>query len=114
MQPLNTIIPQLDKPHNVVITTHQKPDADAMGSSLGLYHFLTRFGHQVTVIFAYQLGRFPNWMPGCKKYWTTNRSGTKANAAIEAVDWLFCLDFNVLSRTKLDGIQTAQARANAS
>ncbi|HNK27384.1 MAG TPA: DHH family phosphoesterase [Ferruginibacter sp.] len=110
MQPLNTIIPQLAKPRNVVITTHQKPDADAMGSSLGLYHFLTRFGHQVTVISPTNWAAFLNWMPGCKKVLDYESAETKANAAIEAADWLFCLDFNVLSRTKRMESKLAQAR----
>ncbi|MEO6233142.1 MAG: DHH family phosphoesterase [Ferruginibacter sp.] len=50
MQEIKEIYPLLKEPRKVVITTHQKPDGDAMGSSLGLYHLLIQFGHQVTVI----------------------------------------------------------------
>ena len=45
---------------------HQKPDADAMGSTLGLYHFLKQFGHDATVISPTNWAAFLNWMPGCK------------------------------------------------
>lgn len=80
---------------------HQKPDGDAMGSSLGLYHFLIQFGHSVTVISPTNWANFLNWMPDCKKVmeYESNQSA-KADEAIDAADWIFCLDFNVLSRTK--------------
>lgn len=100
MQPLQNIVTQLSEPRNVVITMHQKPDADAMGSALGLYHFLIQFGHSVTVISPTNWASFLNWMPDCKKVLDYEAVETKANAAIDAADWIFCLDFNVLSRTK--------------
>ena len=101
MQAIQNIFPLLTQPMNVVVTMHQKPDADAMGSSLGLYHFLVQFGHHVTVISPTNWASFLNWMPDCKKvldYETQQVS--KADEAIAAADWIFCLDFNVLSRTK--------------
>src|SRR5687767_12093929 len=67
MQPLSEIYPLLDQPRNIVITFHQKPDADAMGSGLGLYNFLIQFGHTVTVISPTNWAGFLSWMPGCKK-----------------------------------------------
>jgi len=100
MQPIQNIFPLLSQPKNVVITTHQKPDADAMGSSLGLYHFLIQFGHSVAVISPTNWAAFLNWMPDCKKVLDYETQVTKADAAITAADWIFCLDFNVLSRTK--------------
>ncbi|RYY28076.1 MAG: DHH family phosphoesterase, partial [Chitinophagaceae bacterium] len=50
MKPIREIYTSLATPRKVVITMHQKPDADAMGSALGLYHFLVSFNHEVTVI----------------------------------------------------------------
>ena len=100
MQPIQNIFPLLGQPRNVVITTHQKPDADAMGSSLALYHFLNQFGHNITVVSPTNWANFLNWMPGCKKVLDFEVQGTKANDAIAAADWIFCLDFNILSRTK--------------
>ena len=111
MQSLQDIIPQLTQPKNVVITMHQKPDADAMGASLGLYHFLIQFGHTVTVISPTNWASFLNWMPDCKKVLDYEAVEAKANAAIDAADWIFCLDFNVLSRTKRMEERLSNARA---
>ena len=100
MQPLNNILPYLSQPKKVVITTHQKPDGDAMGSSLGLYHFLIQFGHEVTVVSPTNWADFLDWMPGTKKVLDYERQTIAANAVIDAADWIFCLDFNTLIRTK--------------
>jgi phosphoesterase RecJ-like protein len=100
MQPIQQIFSLLSQPKKVVITTHQKPDADAMGSSLALYHFLNQFGHSVTVISPTNWATFLNWMPGCKTVLDFESPNDKANTAIAEADWIFCLDFNVLSRTK--------------
>ena len=64
MKPIQDIFPQLAEPRKVVITMHQKPDADAMGSSLGLAHFLKQLGHSVTVISPTNWAKWLNWMPG--------------------------------------------------
>jgi phosphoesterase RecJ-like protein len=100
MQPINEIFSLLPQPRKVVITTHQKPDGDAMGSSLGLYHFLKQFGHTVTVISPTNWAAFLNWMPDCKLVLDYESQVSLANAAIEEADWIFCLDFNTLNRTK--------------
>ena len=34
----------LGYPKDIVITTHRNPDGDAIGSSLGVYHFLNKLG----------------------------------------------------------------------
>ncbi|HMU09935.1 MAG TPA: bifunctional oligoribonuclease/PAP phosphatase NrnA [Ferruginibacter sp.] len=110
MQPLQNLNSQLTQPRNVVITMHQKPDADAMGSSLGLYHFLIQLGHTVTVISPTNWASFLNWLPDCKKVLDYEAVESKANAVIDEADWIFCLDFNVLSRTKRMEERLAQAK----
>lgn len=101
MQHINQIYPLLKEPgKKVVITTHQKPDGDAMGSSLGLFHFLKQFGHLVTVISPTNWADFLAWMPGTRQVLDYERHTPEANAAIDAADWIFCLDFNTLGRTK--------------
>ena len=100
MQPIQNIYSLLEQPRKVVITTHQKPDADAMGSVLGLYHFLVPFGHEVIVISPTNWASFLNWMPDTKLVLDYDIHTAKANDAINTADWIFCLDFNVLSRTK--------------
>lgn len=102
MKPINEFFPQLSVPKKVVITTHQKPDPDAMGSSLALYHFLHQLDHSVTVISPTNWAAFLNWMPGCADVldYENSRQREKAETALKQADWLFCLDFNVMDRTK--------------
>jgi len=100
MQQIKEIYSLLKQPEKVVITTHQKPDGDAMGSSLGLFHFLKQLGHQVTVISPTNWADFLDWMPGANQVLDYEKQTAEANLAIDAAGWIFCLDFNTLSRTK--------------
>ncbi len=79
---------------------HQKPDGDAMGSTLGLYHFLIQFGHQVTVVSPTNWASFLNWMPGADGVLDYENASERANTLIGEADWIFCLDFNTMARTK--------------
>ena len=90
---------------------HQKPDGDAMGSALGLYHFLFQLGHDVTVISPTNWASFLNWMPGCSHVVDYDKFTVNANKLIGDADWIFCLDFNILSRTKKmeDALKKAKA-----
>lgn len=100
MKPVQEIFPLLKDPKKVVITTHQKPDADAMGSSLAMAGFLKQFGHQVTVISPTNWATFLNWMPGAKEVLDYERTIEKSDRILKEAEWLFCLDFNALHRTK--------------
>jgi len=100
MKPISEIFPLLSEPKKIAITFHQKPDADAMGSGLGLYNFLIQFGHSVTVISPTNWAGFLSWMPGAKKVLDFEMQNEKALNALKEAEWLFCLDFNVLSRTR--------------
>jgi phosphoesterase RecJ-like protein len=100
MQSISLFYPQLNTPKKAVITMHQKPDGDAMGSALGLYHFLIALGHQVQVISPTNWADFLDWMPGVDKVMDFEKNREKAKKLLSETDWLFCLDFNVLHRTK--------------
>ncbi|HMD00443.1 MAG TPA: DHH family phosphoesterase, partial [Ferruginibacter sp.] len=100
MKPVQEIYPLLPQMRKIVITTHQKPDADAMGSSLAMFHFLKQFGHSVTVVSPTNWAKWLDWMPGCKEVIDFDSNKEKANEALNAAEWLFCLDFNIFHRTK--------------
>jgi len=100
MQPIQELYPLLATPRKVVITTHQKPDADAMGSSLGLLHLLEQLGHQVTVISPTNWAGWLNWMPGVDKVIDFELNRDRVATIINEAEWLFCLDFNIFHRTK--------------
>ena len=108
MQPIEQFFPFLTKPFKAVITCHQKPDGDAMGSTLALYHFLNQLGHDVTVISPTNWAQFLDWMPGTDKVIDFEQNKSLATQIINESDYVFCLDFNILHRTKhLEPIITA-------
>jgi len=100
MQPIQSFFPQLNTAKNIVITAHQKPDGDAMGSSLGLLHFLIQLGHHVTYISPTNWASFLEWMPGSNEVLDYEKNRAQAAAIVKAADIIFCLDFNILHRVK--------------
>jgi phosphoesterase RecJ-like protein len=100
MQSIEQFFPNLTKPFKGVITCHQKPDGDAMGSSLALYHFLKQMGHDVKVISPTNWANFLNWMPGVSEVIDFESNRSASTQIINDADFIFCLDFNILHRTK--------------
>jgi len=100
MQEVQQVYAQLKQAKKIIITTHQKPDGDAMGAALGLYHFLQKLGHTVTVISPTNWAVFLNWMPGCNMVVDYEARKEEAEKIIWETDILFCLDFNIMHRTK--------------
>jgi phosphoesterase RecJ-like protein len=100
MKSIQEFYPLLSTPRQVVITTHQKPDADAMGSSLALRHFLVQLGHTVTIISPTNWADWVNWMPGVDKVLDYEKNKQAAEIILDNAEWLFCLDFNIFHRTK--------------
>ena len=47
---IQAITELLASPKKIAIIPHRSPDGDAMGSTLGLYHFLLKLNHQPVVI----------------------------------------------------------------
>ncbi len=94
------IINQITKHPNckAIITTHHKPDADALGSSLGLLHFLEKLSIQTTVISPTDFAGFLSWMPQSSKICIFEENEPNAEKLCLEADFIFCLDFNNLSR----------------
>lgn len=86
----------------VAIITHFKPDADALGSSLGLAGYLRRKGHEVSVITPSDYPDFLFWMPGNDEVIALSKDNAaiekKAMKLIEEAEVVFCLDFSSLAR----------------
>lgn len=87
-----------EKADKIVIVSHVSPDGDAIGSSLGLYHFLTSQDKTVHVIVPNAFPDFLKWMPGAKDVIQYNRYKEFSDKLIQEADVICCLDFNVLSR----------------
>lgn len=88
----------LAQPQKIVITTHHKPDGDAMGSSLGLYNYLVQQGHHATVISPTDYPEFLSWMPGNGTVMIYTENQAAAAELIASAALIFCLDFNALGR----------------
>lgn len=101
----------LAQPKKIVITTHHKPDGDALGSSLGLYHYLIQLGHHTTVITPTDYPQFFNWMPGNGEVIIFTDNQAAAGTLIAGADIIFCLDFNALNRINDMGALVAQSHA---
>jgi phosphoesterase RecJ-like protein len=71
-----------------------------MGSTLGLYHFLKQLGHEVTVISPTNWAPFLDWMPGVDQVIDFEANKKEASQIVADADYVFCLDFNILHRTK--------------
>ena len=83
----------------IVITTHYKPDADGLGSSLGLREYLCKKGHECTVISPTDYPDFLMWMKGNDTVLIyENGEEEQAKTIIDTADIIFCLDFNSLKR----------------
>src|SRR6202012_2405095 len=92
------LINLLAQPRRIVITTHHKPDGDAMGSSLGLYNYLIQQGHHAKVITPTDYPDFSSWMPGNEEGIIYTEHLEQSAGLIADADIIFCLDFNALSR----------------
>lgn len=101
MQEIAAVLPLLATPKKIFITTHHKPDGDALGSSLGLYHFLKEKGHDPVVVAPSDVPDFLQWLPGVNtvlNFEAVTKAGLKA---LESCDLIFCLDFSRVDRIKL-------------
>lgn len=85
-------------PKNIIIVPHKNPDGDAMGSTLGLYHYLIKNHHKATVIAPNDYPDFLKWLPGQEHVVVYDADRSHADSLIEQADLIFTLDFNALHR----------------
>ncbi len=98
MLELSALTKLLAHPRKIVITTHHKPDGDAMGSSLGLYNYLIQQGHHTKVITPTDYPDFLAWLPGNGEVMIYTDHKEEAAALVADAELIFCLDFNALGR----------------
>ena len=82
----------------IIITAHHKPDGDAMGSSLGLYQYFKNAGIDSKVIVPTDYASNLNWLPGNKDVKIYEENTESCDADIANAAYIFCLDFNALTR----------------
>ncbi|MEG1562695.1 MAG: DHH family phosphoesterase [Bacteroides sp.] len=102
----------IERADKIVIVSHVSPDGDAIGASLGLYHFLTSQDKNVNVIVPNAFPDFLKWMPGSKEVLLYDRYKEFADKLIAEADVICCLDFNALNRIEDMGAAVAASPAH--
>ncbi|MEX2565742.1 MAG: bifunctional oligoribonuclease/PAP phosphatase NrnA [Cyclobacteriaceae bacterium] len=87
-------------PKKIIITTHHKPDADALGSSLALASYLKKKSHEVWVVSPSDYPSFLSWMNGNDEVINFEATGNEelVEDLISQADLIFGLDFSNLDR----------------
>lgn len=98
MENIESLKTLLSSPKKIVITSHRNPDGDAIGSSLGLKHFLKKLDHKVTVAFPSEYPDFVSFLPEARYILIHDTNPDFVEKAFDEADIIFALDFNALSR----------------
>ncbi|OMQ13643.1 bifunctional oligoribonuclease/PAP phosphatase NrnA [[Flexibacter] sp. ATCC 35103] len=99
IQDIKAIQLLLATPKKIAIIPHRGPDGDAMGSTLGLYHFLLKNNHQPTVIAPNDFPDFLAWLPGSETVKIFEKDTENCTKILEEAELIFTLDFNAFHRT---------------
>ena len=97
-QDIQAIQQLLSTPKKIAIIPHRGPDGDAMGSTLGLYHFLLKNNHHPVVVSPNEFPEFLAWLPGSETVKIFEKDKKKGTAILEQAELVFTLDFNALHR----------------
>lgn len=102
----------LSTPKQIIIVPHRNPDGDAMGSTLGLWHYLKKMNHNAVVIAPNDYPEFLKWLPNNDSVLTFENDTKKSEELISNAELIFTLDFNAYYRTGEDMAKALEA-ANA-
>ncbi|MGG6230767.1 DHH family phosphoesterase [Tenacibaculum sp. SDUM215027] len=102
----------LSEPRNIVIIGHRNPDGDAIGSTLGLKHYLDKKGHTTQVLMPNEYPDFLHWVPGSKTVKRFDRQNKQSVKALAKSNIVFLLDFNALHRVGNDMQNTLEEYEN--
>jgi len=94
-----------------VLTCHAGPDGDALGSTLGMAHYLKALGKEAVVIVPDAYPDFLAWMPGSQEIVRFDKYGEKAGLMIAMADVIMAMDYNALSRVDDMGALIEKAKA---
>jgi bifunctional oligoribonuclease and PAP phosphatase NrnA len=97
-QDINQVKLLLASPKKIVIIPHRSPDGDALGSTLGLYHFLLKNNHQAVVISPNEFPDFLSWLPGSETIKIYENDKQNCTKILNEAELIFTLDFNALHR----------------
>ena len=94
---IQDILALIERHERFFITTHIRPDGDAIGSELAFAHFLERRGKEVTILNSDPPPMNMDWLPEIDKVGTFDGS-LEQRERIDRADVLFILDTNAMDR----------------
>tara|TARA_R110002050_G_scaffold51235_3_gene117931 strand:- start:1609 stop:2637 length:1029 start_codon:yes stop_codon:yes gene_type:complete len=89
----------LNPKSSVLITNHQNPDGDAVGSATALCGVLLKLGYQATMLMPNDYSENLKWMTLADSVQFYNQNPAAADAQIAAADIIIHLDYNSLKRS---------------
>lgn len=110
-QDISSIKTLLSSPKKIIIVPHKNPDGDAIGSTLGLYHFLLKNNHSAQIIVPNDYPNFLKWIPGESTILKHDSDKENCDNLINNADIIFTLDFNAFHRT--GNMETVLTHSNA-
>lgn len=90
----------IDECRNVVLTCHQSPDGDAIGSCLAMQDWLTKRGKRVSVIVPNLFPDFLKWMSRADEIIIYERNYARSRQLIMMADLVVVLDYNDPTRLR--------------
>ena len=87
----------LATPKKIVIVPHKNPDGDAIGSTLGLLHYLLQLNHDAKIIAPNDFPDFLKWLPNVKSIEIHETEKETTEAFINEADIIFTLVSGKLS-----------------
>ncbi len=94
---LDRLLALLRRHDRFVLTTHTRPDGDAIGSELAMGRFLEKLGKEVTILNSDPPPRTLEWLPGVEKVQLFDGSFAQRKAIAEA-EVIFVMDVNAAER----------------
>ena len=93
---------RLSEASEIVIATHMKPDGDAIGSSLGMYHTLGLYGKKGKIVISDAPASNLDFLlsdEARKDIFIYDSDSQRTIDVIRSSDLIICLDFNAFHRT---------------
>ena len=88
----------IEESHKKVLTCHVRPDGDAIGSTLGLWHLLRSLGKEATVVVPDKAPANLSFLPGFKEIAVYTCHDEYVRSTVAEADLIVCCDFNTPSR----------------
>jgi phosphoesterase RecJ-like protein len=103
MQDLKTLTIQtlgklLETVQHIVIIPHKNPDGDAIGSSLGFYHYLKSRNKDCSIVVNDAVPEFLKFLPDSDRILVYEQQEEQCASVIAKAEIIFCLDYCQLHR----------------